>query len=121
MLLAVLEKKYGFKLGAKDVFLNITGGIKVIDPAMDLAITVAVISSNADLAVPKNTCFAGEVGLNGEIRAVSRIDQRINEAQKLGFEKIFISAYNKGIKQENYDIELVKISKITDALKIIFA
>lgn len=121
MLLAVLEKKYGFKLGVKDVFLNITGGIKVIDPAIDLAIMVAIISSNADMAVPKNICFAGEVGLNGEIRSVNRVDQRIKEAEKLGFEKIFISAHNKGIKQENYDIELVTISKITDALKIIFA
>ena len=94
MLLAVLEKRCGFKLGDKDVFLNITGGISVEDPAIDLGLAAAIISSHEDIPIPFKTCFAGEIGLSGEVRAVNRIEQRIAEAQKLGFEQIFISKYN---------------------------
>ena len=95
MLLAVLEKRVGFKLAAKDVFLNIAGGIRVSDPALDLAVVMAVLSSNIDAALPADTVFAGEVGLSGEIRAVSRIEQRISEAEKLGFKRIFVPLGNK--------------------------
>jgi DNA repair protein RadA/Sms len=95
MLLAVLEKRAGFRLGAKDVFLNITGGIRVDDPAIDLAVVAAILSSNADAALNEKYCFAGEVGLSGEIRPVQRVEQRIMEAEKLGFEAIFISKHNK--------------------------
>ena len=99
MLLAVLEKRAGFRLGAKDVFLNITGGINVDDPAIDLAVVAAILSSNDDEALAKNVCFAGEVGLSGEIRPVQRVDQRILQAEKLGYEIIFISKHNKiGLK-----------------------
>lgn len=94
MLLAVLEKRCGFRLGAQDVFLNITGGIRVEDPAIDLGLAAAIVSSHQDIPIPFKTCFAGEIGLSGEIRAVNRIEQRIAEAQKLGFEQIFISKYN---------------------------
>ena len=93
MLLAVLEKRAGFHLGSKDIFLNITGGLKVEDTGNDLAIIVAILSSNNDINVPEDYCFAAEVGLSGEIRPVSRVDQRIKEAEKLGFSKIFISKY----------------------------
>src|SRR6478609_832725 len=95
MILAVLEKRAGFRLGAKDVFLNVTGGINVDDPAIDLAVVAAILSSNEDIPVEKGVCFAGEVGLSGEIRPVNRVDQRIQEAEKLGFSTIFVSKYNK--------------------------
>src|ERR1035437_7468853 len=95
MLLAVLEKRCGYFFGVKDVFLNIAGGIKVEDPAIDLAVVCALISSFDDVPIASTICFAGEVGLSGEIRAVNKIEQRITEADKLGFEKIFISKYNK--------------------------
>ncbi len=120
ILLAVLEKRCGFKLGAKDVFLNITGGIKVSDPAIDLAVVCAVLSSNADMPSGKEIVFAAEVGLTGEIRPVPHIDQRIMEAQKLGFEKMVISKYNKGIKQKDFDIELVQVGKIEEVFKHLF-
>lgn len=121
MLLAVLEKRCGFKLSTRDVFLNIAGGIKVEDPAIDLAIIVAIISSHEDIPVSSKNCFAAEVGLSGEIRAVNRIDQRILEAQKLGFEKIFVSKFNlKGLVMEKYSIEVIGISKIEDVLSILF-
>ena len=108
MLLAVLEKRAGFKLGAKDVFLNITGGIVVDDPAIDLAVVAAILSSNEDEPLPKNFCFAAEVGLSGEIRPVQRVEQRILEAEKLGFSKIFVSKYNKiSVKHTNISIEFV--------------
>ena len=97
MLLAVLEKRVGFRLASKDVFLNIAGGIRVSDPALDLAVVMAVLSSNIDVALPGDTVFAGEVGLSGEIRAVSRIDQRISEAEKLGFRRIFVPLGNKKV------------------------
>lgn len=98
MLLAVLEKRCGFRLGMKDVFLNIAGGLRLEDPAMDLAVVAAVLSSSEDLAIGRGICFCGEVGLSGEIRPVTRIDQRINEAAKLGFTDIFLSRFNKGIQ-----------------------
>lgn len=113
MLLAVLEKRAGFRLGAKDVFLNITGGITVDDPAIDLAVVASILSSNEDVALPKDYCFAAEVGLSGEVRPVQRVEQRILEAEKLGFVTIFVSKYNKiAIKSTRIKIQLV--SKIED-------
>ena len=118
MLLAVLEKRAGFRLGAKDVFLNITGGITVDDPAIDLAVVAAILSSNNDDAITENFCFAAEVGLSGEIRPVQRVDQRIMEAEKLGFETIFIAKHNKsGLKSTKIQIQL--LSKIEDLLNFI--
>ncbi|XOV66186.1 MAG: DNA repair protein RadA [Fluviicola sp.] len=121
MLLAVMEKRCGFKLGAKDVFLNIAGGIKVDDPAIDLAVVAAVLSSNADMPVSNNFALCAEVGLSGEVRPVNRIDQRIHEAEKLGFEKIILSKYNKGIAQKDYKIELVPCGTIVEVVKALFA
>lgn len=121
MLLAVMEKRCGFKLGAKDVFLNIAGGLKVDDPAIDLAVVAAVLSSNADISIAKNIALSAEVGLSGEVRPVNRIDQRIYEAEKLGFDKIIISKYNKGIRQEDFKIELVQCGKITEVVRALFA
>lgn len=119
MLLAVLEKRAGFQLGSKDVFLNITGGIRVDDPAIDLAVISAILSSNLDTALADNCCFAGEVGLSGEIRAVNRVEQRILEAEKLGYDVIFISKYNK-IKTGDYQIRVETVSKANDLIKILF-
>lgn len=119
MILAVLEKRAGFRLGMKDVFLNITGGISVDDPAIDLAVVVSILSSNEDDAVSKDFCFAGEVGLSGEIRPVNRVDQRIQEAEKLGFSKIYISKYNK-ITYQSKQIEVVLVSKIEDLVSALF-
>ncbi|MGY6649600.1 DNA repair protein RadA [Wenyingzhuangia sp. IMCC45574] len=119
MLLAVLEKRAGFRLGAKDVFLNITGGIQVDDPAIDLAVVVAVLSSNEDEPVPQNYAFAAEVGLAGEIRPVNRVEQRIAEAEKLGFDKIFISKFCK-VSQQGNDIEIVKIATVEDLVGLLF-
>ena len=113
MLLAVLEKRAGFRLGAKDVFLNITGGITVDDPAIDLAVVAAILSSNEDVALQSDYCFAAEVGLSGEIRPVQRVEQRILEAEKLGFTTIFVSKYNK-IALKNTAIKIQLISKIED-------
>jgi len=119
MLLAVLEKRAGFKLGAKDVFLNITGGISVDDPAIDLAVVAAILSSNADIPIEKGTCFAAEVGLAGEIRPVQRVDQRILEAEKLGFTSVYVSKNNKiGLKGTKIQIQLV--SKIEDMVNNLF-
>ena len=120
MLLAVMEKRCGFKLGAKDVFLNIAGGIKVNDPAIDLAVVAAILSSNVDIAIEKNICLSAEVGLSGEIRPVNRVDQRISEAEKLGFEKIIISKDNKGIQQKEFKIEIVGCTRIEEVLKELF-
>ena len=120
MLLAVLEKRCGFRLGAKDVFLNITGGIKVDDPAIDLGVVCAILSSSVDMAIQDINCFAAEVGLSGEIRPVNRCDQRIQEAEKLGFERIFVSKYNK-IDRQDISIEVVKVSKIEEVFKMLFA
>jgi DNA repair protein RadA/Sms len=119
MLLAVLEKRCGFRLGMKDVFLNIAGGIKIEDPALDLAVITAILSSNEDIAVPRNTCFCGEVGLSGEIRPIARLEQRIQEAAKLGFEKIYISAFHK--QKTTSDIEVVEVSKVEELFSQIFA
>ncbi len=119
MLLAVLEKRAGFKLAAKDVFLNITGGISVDDPAIDLAVLAAILSSNADIPIEKGVCFAAEVGLAGEIRPVQRVDQRILEAEKLGFTQIYVSKSNKiGLKNTSIQIQLV--SKIEDVVTSLF-
>jgi len=119
MLLAVLEKRAGFKLAAKDVFLNITGGISVDDPAIDLAVLAAILSSNADIPIEKGICFAAEVGLAGEIRPVQRVDQRILEAEKLGFSSIFVSKSNK-IGLKNTSIQIHKVSKIEDVVATLF-
>ncbi len=121
MLLAVLEKRAGFRLAAKDVFLNIAGGIKVADPAIDLAVIIAIFSSNKDISISKNMCFAGEIGLSGEIRAVSRVEQRISEAEKLGFKQIFISKYNKkGTNLSKYNIKISFVSKVEEVFKLLF-
>lgn len=119
MILAVLEKRAGFRLGTKDVFLNVTGGISVDDPAIDLAVVAAILSSNEDIAVGKDVCFAGEVGLSGEIRPVNRVEQRIQEAEKLGFETIFVSKYNK-ITIKNSIIKIVLVSKIEEVVEQLF-
>ena len=119
MILAVLEKRAGFRLGAKDVFLNIAGGISVDDPAIDLAVVASILSSNEDEAIAQDTCFAAEVGLAGEIRPVNRIDQRILEAEKLGFAKIIVSKFNK-ITKTNYKIKVVLVSKIEDVYQQLF-
>jgi len=121
MLLAVLEKRCGFRLSTQDVFLNIAGGIRVEDPAIDLAVLIAIISSHQDIAVSSKNCFAAEVGLSGEIRAVNRIEQRIAEADKLGFETIYISKYNlKGIDSEKYNLEIKAVSKIEEVFGLVF-
>jgi DNA repair protein RadA/Sms len=121
MLLAVLEKRCGFRLGTKDVFVNIAGGFRVDDPATDLAVVAAVLSSNEDIAVDHQTAFAAEVGLSGEIRAVSRIEQRISEAAKLGFKKIIISKYHgKGFNLKKHKISVVMIGKIEELLRELF-
>ncbi|NNT70876.1 DNA repair protein RadA [Flavobacterium sp. IMCC34852] len=119
MILAVLEKRAGFRLGTKDVFLNVTGGISVDDPAIDLAVVAAILSSNEDIAVGKDVCFAGEVGLSGEIRPVNRVEQRIQEAEKLGFSTIFVSKYNK-IAIKNPLIKIVLVSKIEEVVEQLF-
>lgn len=119
MILAVLEKRAGFRLGAKDVFLNVTGGISVDDPAIDLAVVAAILSSNEDIPVGKDFCFAGEVGLAGEIRPVNRVEQRILEAEKLGFSTIFVSKYNKiSLKETLIQVKLV--AKIEDVVSELF-
>lgn len=120
MLLAVLEKRCGFRLGAKDVFLNIAGGIKVDDPAIDLAVVSAVLSSNVDMPIREGICFAAEVGLSGEIRPVSRLDQRISEAEKLGYEKIIVSKYNKGLKASDHKIKVIQVGKIEEVFRGLF-
>ena len=119
MLLAVLEKRCGFRLGAKDVFLNITGGIKIDDTAIDLAVICSILSSDQDVALDTQICFAGEIGLSGEIRAVNRIDQRIAEAEKLGYKQIVISKYNK-LNTKNFKIEIIKCGKIEEVFKLLF-
>ena len=121
MLLAVLEKRAGFKLIAKDVFLNIAGGLKVNDPATDLAVICSILSSNIDIAINHKICFAGEVGLTGEIRAVSRIEQRIAEAAKLGFKRIYVPVLNKGFDAKKFDIQVVKVSRVEEVFKTLFA
>ena len=119
LLLAVLEKRGGFHFGVKDVFVNIAGGLKIEDPSTDLAVVCALLSSFEDIPLPQNICFAGEVGLNGEIRAVNRVEQRIAEAEKLGFEKIIISRYNKkGLTKAG--IEVVAVSQVHEVYQLLF-
>ena len=121
LLLAVLEKRGGFHFGVKDVFINIAGGIKVEDPSIDLAIVCALLSSYEDVPLPQKVCFAGEVGLSGEIRAVNRIEQRIAEAEKLGFEKIIISKYNtKSLGKLKFGIEVVTLGKVEELYQYLF-
>lgn len=121
MLLAVLEKRFGFRLSAQDVFLNIAGGLRVEDPAIDLAVINAIISSQQDIALSNNIAFAGEVGLSGEIRAVNRVEQRIAEAEKLGFEQIFISKYNsKGLDISKYNIKITWVAKVEEVFGALF-
>ncbi|MEA4935970.1 MAG: DNA repair protein RadA [Paludibacter sp.] len=121
MLLAVLEKRVGFKLAQKDVFLNIAGGIKVNDPAIDLAVISAILSSNVDIAIEKYVCMAGEVGLSGEIRPINRIEQRIREAEKLGFTKMIIPYFDlKGINLGKSNIEIIRVKKVEEAFRVLF-
>ena len=119
MLLAVLEKRAGFRLGAKDVFLNITGGISVDDPAIDLAVIAAILSSNEDISIARDVCFAAEVGLAGEIRPVTRADQRIMEAEKLGFATILVSKQVK-LPKKNFNIHIQKVSRIEEVVEYLF-
>ncbi|WP_196885696.1 DNA repair protein RadA [Aureivirga sp. CE67] len=119
MLLAVLEKRAGFRLGAKDVFLNIAGGIKVDDPAIDLAVIAAILSSNEDDPIPHDYCFAAEIGLSGEVRPVPRVNQRILEAEKLGFNRIFVSRFSK-LTVKNTGIQIIQVSKIEDIYNALF-
>ncbi|HKI88772.1 MAG TPA: DNA repair protein RadA [Draconibacterium sp.] len=120
MLLAVLEKRAGFKLIAKDVFLNIAGGLKINDPATDLAVICSILSSNLDIPIDHKACFAGEVGLTGEIRAVNRIEQRVAEASKLGFNKIYIPGLNKSFNATKFKIEIIKSARVEEVFRSIF-
>ena len=121
MLLAVLEKRVGFKLAQKDVFLNIAGGLRVTDPAMDLSVIAAVLSSNVDAAIDPDTCMCGEVGLSGEIRPVARLEQRIAEAEKLGFRRMLVPAQGlKGINQKELKLELVPVRRVAEAVRELF-
>ncbi len=125
MLLAVLEKRVGFKLGQKDVFLNIAGGLRVTDPAIDLAVISAILSSNLDVAIDRTICMAGEIGLSGEIRPVNRIEQRIAEAEKLGFERIIIPKNNfqgldRGLERKKTKIEIISAQKVEEAFRQLF-
>ena len=122
MLLAILEKRCGFKLGAKDVFLNIAGGMKVSDPAIDMAVACSILSSNVDMAISPRYCFAAELGLSGEVRPVARVEQRVAEADRLGFERVFISKYNaRGIDPKRYNLQIVPVSVIEEAFRTLFA
>ncbi len=122
MLLAVLEKRVGFKLAQKDVFLNIAGGLKVNDPGLDLAVICAILSSNVDLVIPKSVCMSGEVGLSGEIRPVTRLEQRISEANKLGFATIYVPKNNlKGVPLSKYSIKVVEVAKVEEVFRSLFA
>ena len=122
MLLAVLEKRVGFKLAQKDVFLNIAGGLKVNDPALDLAVICAILSSNVDMAIPRGVCMSGEVGLSGEIRPITRMEQRIMEAEKLGMNTIIIPKNNlKGIDTSRFKIKIVEVSKVEEAFRVLFS
>jgi DNA repair protein RadA/Sms len=121
LLLAVLEKRGGFHFGVKDVFLNLAGGLKVEDPSIDLAVMAALLSSYEDVAIPHDVCFAGEVGLSGEIRAVNRIEQRIAEAEKLGFSKIIVSKYNqKGLNKKKFNIEIITMGRVDEMYRYLF-
>lgn len=119
MLLAVLERRAGFKLAQKDVFLNMAGGLKVSDPACDLAVISAVLSSNFDFAIPSDNCFSGEIGLSGEIRPVAQIDRRVSEAARLGFKKIFISSF-ASLDLKPQGIEVVKVADVPALVRSLF-
>lgn len=122
MLLAVLEKRVGFKLGQKDVFLNIAGGLKVSDPSLDLPVICAILSSNVDMAIPSGICMAGEVGLSGEIRQITRVEQRVMEAEKLGMHTILIPKHNlKGINTDRFKIKIAEVAKVEEAFRTLFA
>ncbi len=120
MLLAVLEKRCGFQLGVKDVFVNIAGGMKLEDPGLDLSIVAAILSSYENIAITSEIAFAGEVGLSGEVRAVSRIEHRISEAEKLGFKEMMVSKYNKGLEEFKTKIKIIQIGKIEEAFEYLF-
>ena len=120
MLLAVLEKRAGFHLSAKDVFLNMAGGLKVSDPAADLAVIAAVLSSNFDYSLPGDSCFAGEVGLSGEIRPVGQTDRRIAEAARLGFKRIYVSSYTPLPDNLPKEIKVVKVADVPALVKALF-
>lgn len=122
MLLAVLEKRVGFKLAQKDVFLNIAGGLKVADPALDLAVIAAILSSNVDMAIPAGVCLSGEVGLSGEIRPVTRMEQRVREAEKLGMRQILIPRGSlKGVDRSKFTIDVVEVTKVEEAFRHLFS
>ena len=122
MLLAVLEKRAGFKLGVKDVFLNMAGGLKVSDPACDLAVICAVLSSNFDFAVPADICFAGEIGLSGEVRPVAQTERRVIEAARLGFKKIYVSSFSslEGLAGQADGIEVIKVADVPALCRSLF-
>ncbi len=120
MLLAVLEKRCGFKFGDKDVFINIAGGIRVEDPAIDLSVIAALLSSFEDIPLPASVCMAGEVGLSGEVRSINRIDQRLAEANRLGFKKMFLSKTNKGVDPKDYEMQLIKVGSVYDLYQALF-
>jgi len=119
MLLAVLEKRCGFRLGSKDVFLNITGGIRIDDTAIDLAVICSILSSDQNIELDTQICFAGEIGLSGEIRAVNRVEQRIAEAEKLGYKQIVISKYNN-LNSKDFKIKISKFGKIEEVFRLLF-
>jgi DNA repair protein RadA/Sms len=121
MLLAVLEKRCGFRLAAKDVFLNMAGGLRIDDPAIDLAVVCSILSSSEDIAINPKICLAAEIGLSGEVRPVTRADQRVAEAQKLGFEQIILSSYNKKGLNIPKGIEVIFFAKINDVFRYLFA
>ena len=121
MLLAVLEKRAGFKLTQKDVFLNIAGGLRVSDPGMDLSVITAVLSSSLDMTVDPDTCLCGEVGLSGEIRPVHRVEQRVQEAEKLGFSRILIPSSNLKGYHKRGPIKIVEVRKVSDAFRLLFS
>jgi DNA repair protein RadA/Sms len=121
MLLAVLEKRAGFKLAQKDVFLNIAGGLRVSDPGMDLAVISAVLSSSLDMTIENDTCLCGEVGLSGEIRPVHRIEQRIQEAEKLGFSRILIPSNNLKGFNKKMKIDIQQVRRVSDAFRLLFS
>jgi DNA repair protein RadA/Sms len=120
MLLAVLEKRGGYRLGTQDVFLNIAGGLKVEDPAIDLAVCASIVSSYEDISIPSSVCFAAEVGLGGEVRAVNRIESRISEAEKLGFKEIYVSKYNvKGVDLKNFNIKVRTVARLDELFQAV--
>jgi DNA repair protein RadA/Sms len=119
MLLAVLEKRCGFRLGTRDVFLNITGGLRVDDPALDLSVACAVLSSSEDMSIPLHTAFCGEVGLGGEIRPVSRIEQRLSEAAKVGYKEVYISSRSR-IEKLPKGIKIHRLKQVDEALGLLF-